>query len=164
MNAGLVPVPTSVSAPAAAASSAVAAPTTATTISASASVSAAPTSSTAATTSVAAAPSAAISATGLGRPLAGFIDDQGPSAAILAIQAVDRRFAVGVIRHLHESKAAAAACFTVHYHFGLGNFAVLFEELFELRRTIRPGQIAHINPLRHSDRSLSKSTKRTNKL
>jgi hypothetical protein len=70
----------------------------------------------------------ASTATALGA-LAGLIDHQRPSAAILAIQAIDRRSHVGFVRHLHETEAARPAGVAVHDHFRSGHVAVLLEQL-----------------------------------
>jgi hypothetical protein len=67
----------------------------------------------------------------------------------LAIQAFDRRFHVAIIRHLDKAKATRSASVAVHHHFRGGHFAKLPKKILQIRRGIRPGQIAHIDPLSH---------------
>src|SRR5205085_533706 len=83
------------------------------------------------------------------RALAGFAHHESPAAAILAVQAVDRSAHVSVVGHLHETEAARATGLSIHNHFRSGNIAILPEQRLKIRRGVRPGQVAHIDPLSH---------------
>src|SRR5688572_6783076 len=59
---------------------------------------------TSATTTAAVSSAATTTATGAGRAFAGFIYHEGPAAALEAVEGVDRRFHIAVVRHLHETE------------------------------------------------------------
>src|SRR5262245_8907981 len=119
------------------------------------------TAATTATAITAAAPAAIPAATPLARSaFASFIHHERPAAALEAVECVDCRLHVGLVGHLHETEAARASGFPIHDYFGSGHIAVLLKEGLQIRRGVRPGQIAHIDPLSHPTGPLRQNQKR----
>jgi hypothetical protein len=81
--------------------------------------------SAAAATAAPAVSTAATAAAAALRPFASFVHYQRPATAIVSVQTVDCGIHVGVIRHLHETKAARTARLAIHNYFGAGHIAVL---------------------------------------
>src|SRR5262249_47697310 len=79
----------------------------------------------------------------------GFVDDQGPAVAILAVQGGDGRLSFLIAAHFHKAKAFGPTGVPVHDYLSGLHRAVGFEHRLQIAVTDTVGQVPYIQLLAH---------------
>ncbi len=95
-------------------------------------------------------------ATWTGFARTGFVDPEGSTADILAVQLFDRIRRNAVIFDFDESEALAATGIAVHDNLCALDFAEFLEQFGEVRVTKRKGEISNIDAFHNLSRLLGK--------
>src|SRR5262245_16456189 len=102
---------------------------------------------------------AAVPATAAAARLAGLglVDRQRTALEVEAVERLDGGVGFLVVRHFDESEPPRAVGLAVHDDLRAGHLPVLREDLEQVVRRAAPGQVADVDILRHTQRTLSRA-------